>query len=179
MDLSFNFAMNDINADILNSIPSSVTNSVANGTVNSSTAAASMILGGFFAFFMISVCIIGLVVTILNIIATWKIFTKAGQAGWKSLIPIYNTVVLYKVAGISPLWVLSYLVFWVPILGPLFVLGVNIYAMINLSRAFGKEDVFAVGLVLLNTIFIMILGFGKSEYQLNKSKEAEIVEEVK
>ena len=179
MDFSLNFTTNDMNADILNTISPSVTNSVANGTVSSSTAAASMVLGGFLAFFMITACVIALVVMILNIIATWKIFTKAGQAGWKSLIPIYNTVILYKVAGISPLWVLSYLAVWVPIVGPLFVLGVNIYAMIKLSRAFGKEDAFAVGLVLLNTIFIMILAFDKSEYQLNKVKDAEVVEEVK
>ena len=179
MDLSLNFAMDDINADILNSISSSVGNTVVD---SSTTAARSMVLGGlagFMVFFMIIACIIGFAILVLNIIATWKIFTKAGQAGWKSLIPIYNTIILYKVAGISPLWVLSFLVAWVPVIGPLFVLGVSIYAMINLSRAFGKEDAFAVGLILLNTIFIMILGFGKSEYQLNKTKEAEIVEEVK
>ena len=181
--MDFNFAVNDINSDVINAFSSSVTNSVSNGTVDSSTAAAaSMLLGGlagFFVIFAIFACIIGLIIIILNIIATWKIFTKAGQAGWKALIPIYNSVILFKVAGISPLWVLSYLVAWVPFLGPLFVLGVTIYAMINLSRAFGKEDAFAVGLVLLNTVFIMILAFGKSEYQLNKEKEVEVVEEVK
>ncbi len=175
MDLYLNFATNDIDADIFNTVSSSV----ANSTVNSSTAAASMILAGFFTFFITMAFVLGLVITILKIVATWKIFTKAGQAGWKSLIPIYSTVILYKVAGISPLWILSCLVIWVPILGPLFVLGVSIYAMLNLSRAFGKEDAFTVGLILFNTIFMMILGFGKSDYQLNKEKEAKIVEEIK
>ena len=178
MDFYLNFATNDINADIFNTVSSSV----ANSTLNTSTVASSMILGGltgFFLFFIIMACMISLALIILKIAATWKIFTKAGEAGWKALIPIYNTVILYKVAGISPLWVLSYLVAWVPFFGPLFILGVSIYAMLNLSRAFGKEDAFTVGLILLNTIFMMILGFGKSEYQLNKEKEAEIVEEVK
>ena len=32
-----------------------------------------------------------LAVTILMIVAVWKIFSKAGQAGWKSLIPFYST----------------------------------------------------------------------------------------
>ena len=27
---------------------------------------------------------------ILTVIATWKIFKKAGEPGWKCLIPIYN-----------------------------------------------------------------------------------------
>ena len=178
MDFYLDFATNDIDADIFNTVSSSV----ANSTVNTSTVASSMILGGlagFMVFLIIFACMIGVAITILRIVATWKIFTKAGQAGWKCLIPIYSTVILYKVAGISPLWILSCLVIWVPILGPLFVLGVSIYAMLNLSRAFGKEDAFTVGLILFNTIFMMILGFGKSEYQLNKEKEAEIVEEIK
>lgn len=179
MYYNLNFSVNEpIDTDILNTFSSSI----ANGTADSSTAAASMVLGGvagFLVFFIIMACIIGVIIGILNIIAMWKIFTKAGQAGWKCLIPIYNSVVLFKIAGISPLWILSFLVAWVPIVGPLFVLGVSIYSMIKLSRAFGKEDSFAVGLILLNTVFIMILAFGKSEYQLNKENEAEIVEEVK
>lgn len=31
-----------------------------------------------------------LVVAVVAIVAMWKIFTKAGEAGWKSIIPIYN-----------------------------------------------------------------------------------------
>ena len=42
---------------------------------------------------------------VLIIVAQWKIFTKAGQEGWKALIPIYNVVVLYKIIGLSP-WLL-------------------------------------------------------------------------
>lgn len=37
---------------------------------------------------------------VLIIVAQWKIFTKAGQEGWKALIPIYNVVVLYKIIGL-------------------------------------------------------------------------------
>ena len=181
MSFNFDFSVNEPidSTNILNTISSSIPQGSTEST------AASMVLGGlagFMLFFVIMMGIIGFVVIILKIIATWKIFVKAGQAGWKCLIPIYNTVVLYKIAGISPLWVLSYLAACIPVLGPLFILGVSIYAMVNLSRAFGKEDAFAVGLVLLNTIFTMILGFGKSEYVLNKKddiKEAEVVEEIK
>lgn len=49
--------------------------------------------------------------------------------------------------------------------------------MINLSKAFEKSSGFTVGLILLNTIFVMILAFGSAEYQLNKTPEAEIVKE--
>ena len=104
---------------------------------------------------------------VFTIIANWKIFTKAGEAGWKSLIPIYSSVILYRIAGISPWLILLYLLVWVPVIGPLISLGLTIYLMINLANAFGKSTGFAVGLILLNTIFIMILAFGNSEYQLN------------
>ena len=167
MDLYLNFATNDINADIFNTVSSSV----ANSTVNTSTVASSMILGGFagfMVFLIIFACMIGVAITILRIVATWKIFTKAGQAGWKCLIPIYSTVILYKVAGISPLWVLGYLAAIIPVVGAFVTLGITIYLNISLGKAFGKSTGFIVGLILLNTIFTLILGFGSSEYQLEK-----------
>ena len=55
MDLYLNFATNDIDADIFNTVSSSV----ANSTVNTSTVASSMILGGFagfMVFFLLSGC---------------------------------------------------------------------------------------------------------------------------
>ena len=36
---------------------------------------------------------------LLLIIALWKAFTKAGDAGWKAIIPIYNAYIMYKIAG--------------------------------------------------------------------------------
>ena len=35
---------------------------------------------------------------LLQIIANWRIFTKAGEAGWKSIIPIYGDYISYKIA---------------------------------------------------------------------------------
>ena len=39
------------------------------------------------------------VLVVISIIASWKIFTKAGEPGWASLIPIYNTYVMIKIVG--------------------------------------------------------------------------------
>lgn len=36
---------------------------------------------------------------LLQIIANWRIFTKAGEAGWKSIIPIYGDYISYKTHG--------------------------------------------------------------------------------
>lgn len=119
--------------------------------------------------FLSTFAIIGFIIAVLGIIANWKIFTKAGEKGWKSLIPIYGTVVLFRIAGVSPLLILGYLAAGIPVVGALIVLGITIYVYHKLSKAFGQDAGFTVGLVLLNTIFMLILGFGKSEYQLNKN----------
>ena len=43
---------------------------------------------------------------ILLVIARWKIFTKAGEAGWKSIIPIYADYVMWRIG-----WKKKYLFF--------------------------------------------------------------------
>ena len=52
-------------------------------------AAALAGLISFISIFMI-------VMLVLTIVARWKMFTKAGEAGWKSLIPIYCDYTLFK-----------------------------------------------------------------------------------
>ena len=44
---------------------------------------------------------------ILNVVAYWRIFTKAGEAGWKSLIPVYNTYVQYKLTWNTKMFFVS------------------------------------------------------------------------
>lgn len=119
---------------------------------------------GALAGFMLFAVLLSIAIGVLQIIAMWKIFVKAGEEGWKSIIPIYNLVVLYRISGISPLFVLIYLAAPIPFVGWCAILGITIYQAINLTKRFGKEGGFAVGLILLSTIFYMILGFGKSEY---------------
>lgn len=136
---------------------------------DASYAALGGLVGGALAGVMMTVSLISLVIGILTLIANWKLFNKAGQAGWKCLIPIYNVVILFKVAGISPLWILVYFASVIPFVGWVATLAVTIYLMISLAKAFGKSGGFAVGLILLNTIFIMILAFGDAKYQLGNN----------
>ncbi len=67
-------------------------------------AAAGAVLGGMLGTF----AVIGIAAAIIAIIAMWKIFAKAGEKGWKALIPIYNTYILYKIIGMK-VW------FWISI----------------------------------------------------------------
>lgn len=115
--------------------------------------------------------IIILALYVLQIIAQWKIFAKAGQAGWKSLIPIYNMVVFYKIVGLSPWLLLLYLTAVIPIVGYIAILVLTIVSKVKLGKAFGQETGFIIGLILLPSIFDLILAFGKSTYVREEATE--------
>ena len=101
---------------------------------------------------------------VLIIVAQWKIFTKAGQEGWKALIPIYNVVVLYKIIGLSPWLLFLYLLSVVPVVGWIISIALSIVSTVKLAKAFNQSTAFIFGLLFLSPIFQMILGFGKAEY---------------
>ena len=101
---------------------------------------------------------------VLIIVAQWKIFTKAGQEGWKAIIPIYNVVVLYKIIGLSPWLLLLYLLSVVPVVGWIISVALSIVSTVKLAKAFNQSTAFIFGLLFLSPIFQMILGFGKAEY---------------
>lgn len=105
----------------------------------------------------IAYLIVILVISILTLVALWKIFVKAGKPGWACIIPFYSTYCLFDIAwGNGWLFLLSFVPF------------VNIVVMImmyfKLAKAFGKGTGFGFGLLFLNTIFVLILGFGSAEY---------------
>lgn len=93
----------------------------------------------------------------LMLVPTWKIFEKAGQSGWKCLIPIYSAYVLVEIAAL-PWWV--FLGFFVPVLN--FI--VAIIVMYHLSQRFGHGMGYALGMIFLPFIFLPIVGYGKSVY---------------
>ena len=151
----------------------------AEAGLKSSDASAAMGLLGLIAGMGIVVAIVGLIVWVLLIIALWKIFTKAGEQGWKSLIPIYNVYVYCKILGIVKwFWIAlgvglgSSILSAVPVLGAILAFA-NFVVMIifavfmarNGAKAFGKSTGFAVGLFFLPNIFLLILGLGSAEYK--------------
>lgn len=102
-------------------------------------------------------CIIILSIYVLLVIAWWNIFKKAGEAGWKSLIPLYNTYILFQISwGNGWLFLLDFI--------PVVNFVVNIIMSVKLSRAFGHGTGFAIGLILIPNIFTLILGFDSSTY---------------
>jgi Family of unknown function (DUF5684) len=102
--------------------------------------------------------IFGLLVALLLIVAMWKVFTKAGQPGWASIIPIYNLYIWCKIVGRPWWWILLMLIPFVNFI-------ICIILCIDLAKSFGKGVGFGIGLALLGIIFFPILGFGSAQYQ--------------
>ncbi len=96
-------------------------------------------------------------IAIASIVAYWKIFQKAGEEGWKSLIPIYNIYILVVISG-NPVYTMLF--FLVPLLNIYMLFKLNI----DLAKAFGKEVGFGIGMIIFPLLFPLILAFDRSTY---------------
>ena len=103
------------------------------------------------------VIVLYVAIVILMIASIWKVFTKAGKPGWAAIIPIYNIVVLLEIVGKPIWWIILMLI-------PIVNIIVQIIVMHQLSKSFGKDVGFTLGLIFLGFIFFPILGFGSAKY---------------
>ena len=128
---------------------------------------------------------------VLIVLGEWKLFKKFGEKPWKSIVPFYNTYLVYKRTwGKRFFWVFLFtsvlfdvalatsksvaqrspdsglatvLVLSAVPLGIITAICSILYAR-RISEAFGKGKLFFVGLLVIYPIFIAILGFDRSRY---------------
>lgn len=118
-----------------------------------------------------------MLMTILSLVGIWKTWEKAGQQGWMGIIPVLNVYTWLLIIKKPWWWILLLLIPGVNLV-LLFIMG------IELAKAFGKETLFGVGLILLPIIFFPILGFGEDTYKYgggnrwddSETLDAEIIE---
>ena len=149
-------------------------------TTEEEKAAAALGLTAIFAGFGLIACIIGFVWWLIKTIALWKAFTKAGEAGWKAIIPIYHTYIEYKIAGMKNwFWygLLIAFIFWIIAafvpdqqqlltdIACAIVWIIYIIVTFKFARKFGWGVFTSILFVLFYPICILILGFGNSKYQ--------------
>lgn len=103
------------------------------------------------------ILVVSLILAVISIIALWRIFEKANVAGWKSIIPIYNSVCFYQITWGSGWMLLTCFVPFVNIV-------IGIMTIHKLSQSFGKDIGFTFGLIFLQPIFLLILAFGSAKY---------------
>lgn len=163
--------------------------------MNTLTTNQAIAAGGIVGASLATFGILAVAIYVLFIIAWWKIFTKAGEKGWKSIIPIYNIYVYCRIIGIN-FWIYAFgipvalsvitsiaaggqvdasnpstLVTILSFLSLGYAIFLAIYEAIKLGNAFKKSTGFKVGLVLLTNIFLLILAFGDSKYHKAETKK--------
>lgn len=135
--------------------------------------------GGLVGGALVTTLVLALIVYILLIIAFWKIFEKAGQAGWKSLIPIYNAYILCKIIKVN-FWIFILLIPFLiglfnaivfkdnqtaaSLVSGVYSIALEIFINFRLAKAYGKGIGFTLGLIFFPNIFTLILGFGSAKY---------------
>lgn len=119
------------------------------------------LMSSFFTIYMLLI----LALSVFMVVCEWRIYEKAGEKGWKSLIPLYNTYTLYKIVWGNGWYMLLTFLFVIPFIGWLIGLFVVIKFSIDMAKRFGESKAFGVGLALLPHVFYAILAFGNATYQ--------------
>ena len=122
------------------------------------TLAAAMPQEGPSGFMGVLLGLVYLGIIVLMIASLWKVFEKAGQDGWKAIIPIYNLYVMLKIVGRPGWWLILFLI---PFVNFIVLIIINV----DLAKSFGKGIGYGLGLAFLGIIFIPMLGFGDAQYQ--------------
>ena len=129
----------------------------------------------------------GLVWFFLSAIGFYKMFAKAGVAGWKAFIPYYRSYIWFSLSWNTKIFwpylvtllvlefvksdavVASILLFAVFVVSV--VIAIKLY--IRVAKSYGKAKGWGVLLFFLPFIASLILGFGKAEYIGNTTAAAE------
>lgn len=126
--------------------------------------------------FLLSLLAVALVALIaFNLRLLWLIFEKAGQEGWKALIPVYHHVIITRIAGVSAWWNLALLLFF-PLLKAHDKGGKVLCLLLlflwwgwlcqRIAKRFGKNAGFGLGLTIpvIGLFFRTALAYDKSTY---------------
>lgn len=116
--------------------------------------AAAAAVAGFSTVWMLII----LGICVLQIVASWRLFEKAGEPGWASIVPFYNTYVLFRITYGSG-WKMFLLL--VPFLNYV----VEIAYLVRLAQVFGKGVGFRVLTVFFAPITMLIMAFGDASYE--------------
>ena len=100
---------------------------------------------------------------ILCAVGTWRLFQKAGEEGWKALIPFYSSYIMLKISGRPGWWLV-----WLFLPGASWIVGVGI--IIDFIKCYGKFSIRdRAAAVLLPFIYLPKWGFESKTVYLGRS----------
>src|SRR5262249_49957910 len=98
-----------------------------------------------------------LALLIFGVVAHSKVFVKARHARLGGALPIYNVIVLLRIASKPWWWIFLMIV-------PLVNIVILFLVSIDIAKNFGQGVGFGIGLALLAIVFYPILAFGDARY---------------
>ena len=102
---------------------------------------------------------ITLAICIFYFACIWKLFKKAGYAGWKAIIPYYNYYIMAKIIYGNGWLALLLLI-------PCANYILLFIGIVDWCRVFNKSTGFGVACIFLSPILIPIMAFSKDTYYL-------------
>lgn len=100
------------------------------------------------------VMIVSIILGVMNIIALWKLYEKAGEPGWSAIVPVYNFVQMIKIATGE------YKVLWAYLItcGVYFVLGFISGVLGGIMEAMTDSSVMLALISLVMSLIIFLTG---------------------
>lgn len=126
-------------------------------SVDMSNAAATAVMGGLILFCLITIAVIYVVMSFM----LSRIFKKAGVAGWKAWVPVYNTWITLELGGQKGWWALVLLIPVVSIVAVVFLY----IAMYEIGLKFGKDGYFVLWAIFLPIVWYVWLAFDQSTWK--------------
>ena len=138
-------------------------------------AGGLLFVAGIFA----AIMALGVIRYLLTAIGYSKMYRKAGEAGWKAFIPVYNTYNNYKISWNGKMFFLSAALYILVtalsnsamLAAQLAVIAAGIAMMVvtvkqnvKMAKLFGKGAGTGIALIFFPGITSLILGLGKAEY---------------
>lgn len=128
--------------------------------------------------------VFALICYVVYAIGGWKMFEKAGEAGWKAIIPGYNLYIMFKISWMTRMFWIALGVMVISSLlsvfadNPMmyyFAMALNLVSTVinfvflyNLSLSYGHGIGYFLGLLVFFPVFVVILGCGSSKYVGNR-----------
>ena len=138
-------------------------------------ASAILVFTGLF----VSIAAVALIRYLMISIGYAKMFRKAGVAGWKAFIPVYNSYNEYKISWTGKIYFLAlalniatsalakstnFVLSLIAAAAGIALIVIAVKQNIKMAKAFGKGAGTGILLILFPGITSLVLGFGKAEY---------------
>lgn len=140
---------------------------MARETLDPAARAAFQAMFGIIAGFYIFLILLVLAVGIYYLVTQWKLYEKAGEAGWAAIIPLYREWVKIRIAlgRTSAGWFVLSLI-------PLVNLVENYYISFYFAKRFSGKDSIALLHLLLPIVTSTLMAFSpRYQYIRNRAPE--------